>query len=299
MEDIRYALRLLAKNPAFTLATVGTLALAIGATTAIFSVVQGVLLQPLPYHEPERLVRVWEVSPQGENRNVVSAGNYLDWRDRAPCVRKPRRARRDVRHRAHRRGGAAHCGGGEGDALGIRHTGRSGAGRTPVQRRGRPAGRPASSPDQRPALAAAVRGGPRRSRTIGHAERRTLCRRRRDAARLRLSLDRRGHLDRAAVQRARSRAETSTQLRCDRTREGRSHGGGRTLRDAGARPADFRRTAGLHDRMECERRSLPRRPGRKRSSAHPHPVRRRDGRAARRVREPGQSGPGARCGAGA
>ena len=83
MEDIRHALRLLGKNPAFTLATVGTLALAIGATTAIFSVVQGVLLQPLPYHEPERLVRVWEASPQGEHRNVVSAGNYLDWRDRA------------------------------------------------------------------------------------------------------------------------------------------------------------------------------------------------------------------------
>ena len=83
MEDIRYALRLLAKNPAFTLATVGTLALAIGATTAIYSVVQGVLLQPLPYDEPARLVRVWEVSPQGENRNVVSPGNYLDWRDRA------------------------------------------------------------------------------------------------------------------------------------------------------------------------------------------------------------------------
>ena len=83
MEDIRYALRLLAKNPVFTLATVATLALAIGATTAIFSVVQGVLLQPLPYHEPERLVRVWEVSPQGESRNVVSVGNYLDWRDRS------------------------------------------------------------------------------------------------------------------------------------------------------------------------------------------------------------------------
>jgi putative ABC transport system permease protein len=82
MEDIRHALRLLAKNPVFTLATIGTLALAIGATTAIFSVVQGVLLEPLPYHEPERLVRVWEVSPQGEHRNVVSAGNYLDWRDR-------------------------------------------------------------------------------------------------------------------------------------------------------------------------------------------------------------------------
>jgi predicted permease len=82
MDDIRHALRLLTKSPAFTLATVGTLALAIGATTAFFSVVQGVLLQPLPYREPDRLVRVWEVSPQGESRNVVSAGNYLDWRDR-------------------------------------------------------------------------------------------------------------------------------------------------------------------------------------------------------------------------
>lgn len=83
MDDLRYALRLFAKNPGYTLATVGTLALAIGATTAIFSVVQGVLLRPLSYREPERLVRVWEVSPRGENRNVVSPGNYLDWRDRA------------------------------------------------------------------------------------------------------------------------------------------------------------------------------------------------------------------------
>jgi putative ABC transport system permease protein len=83
MGDIRQALRLLRKNPGFTLATVSTLALAIGATTAVFSVVQGVLLRPLPYREPDRLVRVWEVSPQGDSRNVASAGNYLDWRDRA------------------------------------------------------------------------------------------------------------------------------------------------------------------------------------------------------------------------
>src|SRR5918995_1074942 len=83
MGDIRQALRLLGKNPGFTLATVSTLALAIGATTAVFSVVQGVLLRPLPYRDPNRLVRVWEVSPQGDSRNVASAGNYLDWRDRA------------------------------------------------------------------------------------------------------------------------------------------------------------------------------------------------------------------------
>jgi hypothetical protein len=83
MDDIRQALRLFAKNPGYTFATVGTLALAIGATTAIFSVVEGVLLRPLPYREPSRLVRVWEVSPRGENRNVVSAGDYLVWRERA------------------------------------------------------------------------------------------------------------------------------------------------------------------------------------------------------------------------
>ena len=83
MNDVRYAVRVLRKSPSFALATVSTLALAIGATTAIFSVVQGVLLRPLPYREPDRLVRVWEVRPRGSERNVVSAGNYLDWRDRA------------------------------------------------------------------------------------------------------------------------------------------------------------------------------------------------------------------------
>ncbi len=83
MNDVRYAFRVLRKSPSFALATVSTLALAIGATTAIFSVAQGVLLRPLPYREPDRLVRVWEVRPRGSERNVVSAGNYLDWRDRA------------------------------------------------------------------------------------------------------------------------------------------------------------------------------------------------------------------------
>jgi hypothetical protein len=83
MTDFRFAVRILTRRPGFTFATVVTLALAIGATTAIFSVVQGVLLRPLPYREPDRLVRVWEVRPRGDSRNVVSAGNYLDWRDRS------------------------------------------------------------------------------------------------------------------------------------------------------------------------------------------------------------------------
>lgn len=81
--DFRHAGRLLKRAPGFTLAAVATLALAIGATTALFSVVRGVLLRPLPYPEPERIVLVWEVSPQGEGRNVVASANFLDWRRRS------------------------------------------------------------------------------------------------------------------------------------------------------------------------------------------------------------------------
>jgi putative ABC transport system permease protein len=81
--DVRYAARLLIRTPGFTIAAVATLALAIGATTALFSVVRGVLLRPLPFPEPERIVYVWEVSPQRETRNVVAPANFLDWQRRA------------------------------------------------------------------------------------------------------------------------------------------------------------------------------------------------------------------------
>ena len=82
-DDVRFALRSLGRAPGFAAALVLTLALGIGATTAIFSVVRGVLLRPLPYADPARLVRIWEVSPRGETRNVVSGGNFASWRDRA------------------------------------------------------------------------------------------------------------------------------------------------------------------------------------------------------------------------
>jgi putative ABC transport system permease protein len=83
LQDVRFAVRGLRRSPAFTAVAILTLSLSIGANTSIFSVVNAVLLRPLPFPEPDRLVYVWEVSPRNNPRNVVSAGNYLDWRERA------------------------------------------------------------------------------------------------------------------------------------------------------------------------------------------------------------------------
>jgi putative ABC transport system permease protein len=78
LHDLRYAIRVLRNSPSFSAVTIATLALAIGANTATFGFVNGVLLSPLPYPEPDRIVRVLERPPSG-GRSGVSTLNYLDW----------------------------------------------------------------------------------------------------------------------------------------------------------------------------------------------------------------------------
>jgi putative ABC transport system permease protein len=77
-QDVRYGFRTLARSYGFTTVAVLTLALGIGANSAIFSFVDGVLLKPLPYPDAERILQVWEKPPGGGN-NVVSTANFLDW----------------------------------------------------------------------------------------------------------------------------------------------------------------------------------------------------------------------------
>ena len=87
-QDVRFALRMIAKNPGFSLVVILALALGIGANTAIFSVIDSVLLRPLPYPDPDRLVMVWgNFVGIGlpKDRNMISAPEFVDIRDQNRC----------------------------------------------------------------------------------------------------------------------------------------------------------------------------------------------------------------------
>src|SRR5512135_2947841 len=82
VQDIRYSFRFLKNNPLYSLVIVLTLAVGIGANSGIFSIVNAVLLRPLPFKEPERIVLVWESFPKlGFDQVPASAPNYFDWKE--------------------------------------------------------------------------------------------------------------------------------------------------------------------------------------------------------------------------
>src|SRR3989442_4611012 len=82
LQDVRYAGRMLRRSPGFTATAIAALALGIGANTAIFTVINTVLLQPLAYPEPDRIVQLELSSPQG-NGNVTSIPKFNTWREQS------------------------------------------------------------------------------------------------------------------------------------------------------------------------------------------------------------------------
>ena len=91
--DLRYGVRMLARNPGFTAVAVTALALGIGANTAMFSVIYAVLLRPLPYQDPARLVAIHGTHPRWrEGRGPISPADFMDWVNQTTAFELPRRS---------------------------------------------------------------------------------------------------------------------------------------------------------------------------------------------------------------
>src|SRR6186997_3516730 len=84
LSDLKHGFRVLLRTPLFTICTIAALAIGIGSTTALFSVVHALLLKPLPYQDADSLVVMWEHNlPRNRPRNVISPANFLAWRERS------------------------------------------------------------------------------------------------------------------------------------------------------------------------------------------------------------------------
>jgi len=88
LQDLRYAFRTLARNPSFSVIAVLTLALGIGANTTMFTIVNSVLLKPLPYPEPDRLLTLWEKQLSSDALGTVAPANFFDWREQTRSFAK-------------------------------------------------------------------------------------------------------------------------------------------------------------------------------------------------------------------
>ena len=88
LQDLKYSLRVLRQQRAFTIAAVAALALGIGATTAVFSVVNAILLRPFPYPDPERIVMFMNVTPNGSNPGA-SPAKFAHWQRQTEVVQDP------------------------------------------------------------------------------------------------------------------------------------------------------------------------------------------------------------------
>ena len=145
LQDIRYGIRTLTRQPGFAATAILTLALGIGATTAIFSVVNAVVLRPMPFDEPDRIMVVTNTNPKTGNRNTTISGpDFFDWRDAEPQLRGAgllHRQRRGERHRQQRVGLRDHHARHRRDTSACSAPRRGPAGCSPTKKSGRAARR--------------------------------------------------------------------------------------------------------------------------------------------------------------